>query len=100
MERRFVDSEGQKSEPFSAPLHAIVPLGGTSSPTHTDDDDDEEEDEDEGERSEAMDSGAAAAASFDQDYEDFAPVALSVRLGCNSRPDFNSQMTTVPYRND
>jgi hypothetical protein len=62
-------SEGQKCEPFSAPLHAIVPLNTAGS-----DGEEDEEDAEDGEE------GAVEvlAAGLD-DTEDFAPRALNPR---------------------
>ncbi len=64
-------SEGQKCEPFSAPLHAIVPLRAAGS-------DGEEDEEDDGEDGEEEGAVEMLAAGLD-DTEDFAPRALNPR---------------------
>ncbi len=63
-------SEGQKCEPFSAPLHTIVPLSAAGS-------DGEEEDEDDAE--EAEEAAVEVLAAGLDDTEDFAPRALNLR---------------------
>jgi hypothetical protein len=63
-------SEGQKCEPFSAPLHTIVPLKAGDS----DGEEDEEEDAEDGEEG-----AVEVLAAGQDDTEDFAPRALNPR---------------------
>ena len=61
-------SEGQKCEPFSAPLHTIVPLNTAGS------DGEEEGDEEDDRALEVPETGL-------DDTEDFAPIVLNLREG-------------------
>ena len=77
----WVCVEGQKVEPFSAPLNTIVPLGGETSSAGGGggEDSDYDEVEEEDSYSGVQHGESSGDTPHDEEVEDFAPISLNVR---------------------